>query len=74
MLLSMRIRLDINFCSPSKRDFLFLCVFCYSDNDQVHCLVDVPVCYESPYNVLIPDGDNGYTPGYYLSDSEWRSK
>ena len=39
---------------------------------SVHCLVDVPPCYESPFNILIPPtiGSEYYTRGYYMTDNE----
>jgi hypothetical protein len=39
---------------------------------SVHCLVDVPPCFESPFNILIPpvEGSEYYTRGYYMTDNE----
>merc|ERR1719197_1972002 len=38
---------------------------------SVHCLVDVPVCRESPYEILMDpeDGTSLYTRGYRVSDN-----
>jgi hypothetical protein len=42
------------------------------EEHSVHCLVDVSVCYESPFNILIPPGEGSeyYTRGYYMTDNE----
>ncbi|CAB9528213.1 expressed unknown protein [Seminavis robusta] len=39
---------------------------------SVHCLVDVPPCYRSPWNILVPpSGDSEmYSRGYYMTDNE----
>lgn len=39
---------------------------------SVHCLVDVPPCFNSPFNILVdPEEENeDYKIGYYISDNQ----
>lgn len=41
------------------------------EKHSLHCLVDVPPCFESPFNILVPPGDDEdmYSPGYYMTDN-----